>query len=76
MSEKTLKFNNIKLNKKEFHKSKHPIDLKSVNVNEIPYRGKKSRGKFSSGKNLVTSEKLVTFPRLIFQIRHFYPTNF
>ena len=37
----------------------------------IPYRGKKSRGKFSSGENLVTSEKLVTFPRLIFQIRHF-----
>ena len=37
----------------------------------IPYRGKKSRGKFSLGKHLVTSEKLVTFPRLIFQIRHF-----
>ena len=36
MSGKTLKFNNIKLNKKEFHKSKQPIDLKSVNVNEIP----------------------------------------
>ena len=35
MSEKTLKFNNIRLNKKEFHKSKQPIDLKSVNVNQI-----------------------------------------
>ena len=35
MSEKTLKFNNIKLNKKEFHKSKQPIDLKSVNVDQI-----------------------------------------
>ena len=32
MGEKTLKFNNIKLNKKEFHKSKEPIDLLSVNV--------------------------------------------
>ena len=42
----------------------------------VPYRGKKSREKFSSGKNLVTSEKLVTFPRLIFQICHFSPTNF
>ena len=42
----------------------------------IPYRGKISRGKFLSGKNLVTSEKLVTFPRLIFEIRHFSPTNF
>ena len=29
-----------------------------------------------SGENLVTSEKLVTFPQLIFQIRHFSPTNF
>ena len=35
MSEKTLKFNNIKLNKKKFHKSKQPIDLKSVNVDQI-----------------------------------------
>ena len=35
MSEKTLKFNNIKLNKKEFHKSKEPIDLLSINVNQI-----------------------------------------
>ena len=35
MSEKTLKFNNIRLNKKEFHKSKQPIDLTSVNVDQI-----------------------------------------
>ena len=35
MSEKTLKFNNIRLNKKEFHKSKQPIDLMSVNVDQI-----------------------------------------
>ena len=35
MSEKTLKFNNIRLNKKEFHKSKQSIDLKSVNVDQI-----------------------------------------
>ena len=35
MSEKTLKFNNIKLNKKELHKSKQPTDLKSVNVDQI-----------------------------------------
>ena len=35
MSEKILKFNNIRLNKKEFHKSKQPIDLKSVNVDQI-----------------------------------------
>ena len=35
MSEKTLKFNNIRLNKKEFHKSKEPIDLLSVDVDQI-----------------------------------------
>ena len=35
MSVKTLKFNNIILNKKEFHKSKQPIDLMSVSVDQI-----------------------------------------
>ena len=30
MSKKALKFNNIRLNKKEFHKSKEPIELMSV----------------------------------------------
>ena len=35
MSEKTLKFNNIRVNKKEFHKSKQPIDLMSANVDQI-----------------------------------------
>ena len=35
MSEKTLKFGNIRLNNREFHKSKQPIDLKSVNVDQI-----------------------------------------
>ena len=35
MSEKTLKFDNIRLNKKEFHKSKEPINLMSVNVDQI-----------------------------------------
>ena len=35
MSEKTLKFNNIRVNKKEFHKSKQPLDLMSVNINQI-----------------------------------------
>ena len=35
MSERTLKFNNVRLNKKEFHKSKQPIDLMSVNVDQM-----------------------------------------
>ena len=35
MSEKTLKFDNVRVNKKEFHKSKQPIDLDLVNVDQI-----------------------------------------
>ena len=35
MSEKTLKFNNIKVNKKEFHKSKQPTDLDLVTADQI-----------------------------------------
>ena len=34
-SEKTLKFDNIRVNKKEFHKFKQPIDLSLVNVDQI-----------------------------------------
>ena len=32
MNEKTLKFENIRVSKKEFHKTKQPVDLVSVNV--------------------------------------------
>ena len=35
MSEKTLKFDNIRFNKKEFHKCKQPIDLDSVKADQI-----------------------------------------
>ena len=35
MSEKTLKFNNIRVNKKEFHKSKQLIDLIFVKGDQI-----------------------------------------
>ena len=35
MSEKTLIFDNIRVNKKEFIKSKRPIDLDLVNVDQI-----------------------------------------
>ena len=34
MTENTLKFNNIRINKKEFHKSKEQIDLFSVSVDK------------------------------------------
>ena len=35
MSEQTLKFNNIKVNKKEFHISKQAIDLSLLVVDQI-----------------------------------------
>ena len=35
MNEKTLKFNNIKVNKKEFHESKQVIDLDSAAIDKI-----------------------------------------
>ena len=35
MTKKTLKFNNMNVNKKKFHMSKKAIDLMSVNVNKI-----------------------------------------
>ena len=35
MSEKALKFNNIRVNHKEFHKSKEPIGLMLVNIDQI-----------------------------------------
>ena len=35
MSEVTLKFDKIRVNKKGFHTSKQPVDLKSVNVDQI-----------------------------------------
>ena len=35
MREQTLQFNNITLNKKKIHKSKEPIDLLSVGLDQI-----------------------------------------
>ena len=35
MNEKILKFNNTTLNKKKFHRSKEPIDLLSVDLDQI-----------------------------------------
>ena len=35
MSEKTLKFDNIRVNKKEFHKSKQPVNLDLINIYQI-----------------------------------------
>ena len=46
MSEQTLQFNNIILNKKEFHKSKEPIDLFSVDQIVVSYKFKYNNQSF------------------------------
>ena len=38
MSEKRLKFNNVKLNKKKVHKCKEPIDLLSVCLDHYKFK--------------------------------------
>ena len=40
ISKKTLKFNNVRVNNKEFHKSKQPIDLDLVTVDQIDWSDK------------------------------------
>ena len=35
MSEKTLKFDNVGVNKKEFHNSKQPINLSLMNADQV-----------------------------------------
>ena len=44
MSAKTLKFDNIMLNKTEFHKSNQPINLDLVNVDQIVIKSHKFSG--------------------------------
>ena len=40
MSEKALKFDNSRVNKKEFHKSRQPINVDLVNSDQIVVSGK------------------------------------
>ena len=35
MSKKTLKFDNSRVNKKEFHKSNQPMELDFINIDQI-----------------------------------------
>ena len=40
MSEKALKFDNSRVNKKEFHKSRQPINVDLVNSDQVVVSGK------------------------------------
>ena len=76
MSEKTLKFNNIRLNKKEFHKSKEPIDLMSVNVDQIVVSDKFNHNdgyKYFIGyqKGEIVKPLCIILPQMIGYIKYF-----
>ena len=49
IGEKTLKFNNIKVNKKEFHKSKQVIELDLVDTGKIVASDRFKRFKYFIG---------------------------
>ena len=75
MSEKILTFNNIRLNKKEFHKSKEPIDLLSVNVDQISDKFKhNNKGfKYFIGylEGGIVKPSCIILPRMSVYIKYF-----
>ena len=74
---KRLKFNNIILNKKRFHRSKEPIDLLSVDLDQIvvSYKFKHSDKGFKhfTGylKNRIVKPLCITLPQMDGYIKYF-----
>ena len=77
MSEKTLKFNNIKTNKKEFHKSKQAVDLDSVTADKIVVSDKFKRSeegyKYFIGyqENEIVKPLCIILPQMNDYIKYF-----
>ena len=77
MGEKTLKFNNIKANKKEVHKSKEAIDLGSVDTDKIVVSDKFRHGeesfKYFIGyqENEIVKPLCIILPQMNGYIRYF-----
>ena len=77
MSEKTLKFDNIRVNKKEFHKSKQPIDLMSVNLDQIVVSDKFKHSEegfkyfIDYEDNEIVKPLCITLPQLSGYIKYF-----
>ena len=77
MAEQTLKFNNIKVNKKEIHKSKQLIDLMSVNVDQIvlfdKFKHNKEGFKYFIGyqKNEIVKPLCIILPQMYGCIKYF-----
>ena len=77
MNEKTLKFNNIRLNKKKIHKSKESIDLFSVNVDEIVLSNKFKHNNesfkhfFGYQKGEIVKTLCITLPQMSGYLKYF-----
>ena len=74
MSEKTLKFDNIRVNKKEFHKSKQPIDLDLVNVDQIVVSDKFKHdddGFIGYKEGQIVKPLCIILPHMIGHIKYF-----
>ena len=64
MCEKTLKFDNIRVNKEEFHKSKPPINLELVKVDQIVI-SEKFKHSDDGFKYFIGSKKMKLFNRYV-----------
>ena len=77
MSEKTLKRDNIRVSKKEFHKSKQPIDLDLINVDQIvvsdKFKHKDDGFKYFIGyiQNEIVKLLCVILPQMTEYIKYF-----
>ena len=77
MAEQTLKFDNIRVNKKGFYKSKQPIDLMSVNVDQIvvsdKFKHNKEGFKYFIGyqKNEIVKPLCIILPQMNGYIKYF-----
>ena len=77
MSEKTLTFDNIRVNKKEFHKSKQPIDLDLTNVDQIvvseKFKHRNDSFKYFTGykEGKIVEPLCIILPQMIEHIKYF-----
>ena len=77
MSQKTLRFNNVELNKKEFHRSKEPIDSLSVDVDQIvvsykfEYNNQSFKHFIGYSKGEIVKPLCIILPRISGYIKYF-----
>ena len=77
MTKKTLKFNNIRVNKKKFHMSKKAIDLMSVNIDQIvisdKFKPNNEVSKYFTGyqKGEIVKPLCIILPKMSGYIKYF-----